>query len=448
MGDKLQTVAEEMLRLSKEKGSTAADVRVVHSSAVSIEVLEGDLEHAESNESVSVGLRVLVGQRQACVSGSDLRRSALAELASRAVAMAKVAPIDPFARLATAEEIADCTESSMLELHDPSPRPTPSELEDLACRVESAARAVPGVSKVETASFGEASSAVQMLASNGFAASYRRNSRSAGCAAIAGEGLEMETDYYAETRVFHEDMSSPEEIGAKAGRRAVERYGARRPGTGAFPVIFHERVAGSLMGHLVTAINGSAIARGSSWLLDAMDAEVLPATLSLREEPWRVRSGASWKCDHEGLPTQPKFLVENGRLCTWLLDLATASELGLESTGNAARGLSSPPRPRVSNLTLTEGKASLEQIVTEMNTGLVVTSLIGSTINPTTGDYSRGASGYWVENGERKGPVSEFTVAGNLKKMLLTLQPANDARPFRRFQVPSLLVEGLTVAGE
>ena len=448
MGNRLQEVAEEMLVLAKARGSTAADVRVVHSSSVSIEVLDGELEHAESNESVSVGLRVFVGQRQACASGSDLRVSALAELADRAVAMAKVAPTDPHARLATTEEIADCADSSMLELHDPSPRPTPSEMEELACRVEAAARAVPGVSKVETASFGESSSAVQMLATNGFAASYHRNARSAGCAAIAGEGLEMETDYYGETRVFLEDMSSPEEIGAIAGRRAVEKYGARRPGTGAFPVIFHERVASSLIGHLVTAINGSAVARGSSWLLDAMDSEILPTSLSLEEEPWRARSGASWKCDHEGLPTHPKFLVENGRLCTWLLDLATASELGLESTGNAARGLSSPPRPRVSNLRLTEGCASLEQLIADMNTGLVVTSLIGSTINPTTGDYSRGASGYWVENGERKGPVSEFTIAGNLKNMLRTLIPANDGRPFRRFRVPSLLVEGLTVAGK
>ncbi|MCY4543568.1 MAG: TldD/PmbA family protein [Rhodobacteraceae bacterium] len=448
MGDTLLAVAEHLLEMSAKHGATDADVRVAHANSVSIDVLEGELEHAESSEQVSAGLRVFVGKRQACVSGSDLRRSALAEMAKRAVSMAQTAPEDPYAGLASPEALAKHADSSKLELFDSSPRPTPSELERQARRIEAAALAVPGVSKVETATCGEGSGEVQVLASNGFAATYRRNRRAAGCSAIAGEGLSMETDYYGESRVFLDDMSSPEEIGAKAGERAVERYGALRPPTGSFPVIFHERVAGSLIGHLVSAINGASIVRGSSWLLDAMDTQVLPDSLSLEEQPWRPRSASSWMFDHEGLPTRPKFLVRNGCLRSWLLDLSSARQLGLASTGNGARGLSSPPQPRVSNLHLTEGESSLEQLASEMGRGLVVSSLIGATINPTTGDYSRGASGYWVEGGERRHPVSEFTIAGNLKEMLRTLIPANDSRPFKRFRVPSLLVEGLTVAGE
>ena len=448
MAESLLAVAERLLDMSAKQGATDADIRVVHANSVSIDVLDGELEHAESSEQVSAGLRVFVGKRQACVSGSDLRRSALAEMADRAVSMARAAPEDPHAGLASPAELAESVDSERLELFDPSPRPTPSEMERLARRIEAAARAVPGVTKVETATYGEGSSEVQALASNGLAVTYGRNRRAAGCSAIAGEGLGMETDHYGESRVFLGDMSSPEAIGTMAGERAVERCGALRPPTGAFPVIFHERVAGSLIGHLVGAINGASIVRGSSWLLDAMDTPVLPESLSVEEQPWRPRAASSWTVDHEGLPTGPKFLVSNGRLCSWLLDLSSARQLGLKSTGNAARGLSSPPQPRVSNLHLPEGEASLEQLCAEMGTGPVITSLIGATINPTTGDYSRGASGYWVENGERRHPVSEFTIAGNLRHMLKTLVPANDSRPFRRFRVPSLLVEGLTIAGE
>ena len=265
--------------------------------------------------------------------------------------------------------------------------------------------------------------------------------------AIAGEGLGMERDWAAESRTFAADMPTPEEIGARAGQRAAERLGARRPPTGAVPILFDERIAASLIGHLLAAINGTAIARGASWLRNALGEAVLPAALTLTEEPLIPRYGASRPFDAEGLATAPRVLVVDGVLQGWVLDLATGRKLGLPSTANAMRGPSAPPSPGVSNVVLTPGQASPEALIGQMGRGLVVTSLLGASINPTTGDYSRGAAGFWVEGGRISHPVNECTIAGNLRDMLMTLVPADDARPWRSMTVPSLLVDGMTVAG-
>jgi len=257
----------------------------------------------------------------------------------------------------------------------------------------------------------------------------------------------MERDYNGESRIFQADLPSAEEIGRIAGERAAARAGARRPATGSFPVLFDERVSSSLIGHLLMAVNGSSIVRGSSFLRDHLGKQVLPEALSLIEDPHRPRISGSRPFDAEGLPTQRRAVIENGVLTGWTLDLATARKLGMQSTGNAARGTSSPPSPSVSNVALTQGEQSRDDLLRDMGTGLLVTSLIGSTVNPNTGDYSRGASGFWVENGEIAYPVNECTVAGNLIDMFLRLTPANDARADRSRMVPSLLVEGLTLAG-
>jgi PmbA protein len=258
----------------------------------------------------------------------------------------------------------------------------------------------------------------------------------------------MERDWDWDSRVFADELRPPEEIGRTAGERAAARAGARKPRTGTFPVLFDERIASSLVGHLLSAINGAAIARGSSFLRDAMGEKVLPESLSIIENPHRPRSSASRLWDAEGLPTRHRALVESGRLTTWILDLASARRLGLESTGHAARSPSSMPSPAVTNIELTPGSATREDLLRGMGTGLLVTSLIGSTINPNTGDYSRGASGFWVERGEISFPVNECTIAGNLRDMLLRVVPANDARPWLTRVVPSLLVDGMTLAGE
>jgi PmbA protein len=265
--------------------------------------------------------------------------------------------------------------------------------------------------------------------------------------AFTGSGTGMERDWAAEGRIFAADLPDAEGIGQLAAERALARVGARKPATGAYPVLYDERIASSLIGHLLGAINGASIARGSSWLRDALGEMVLPQGLSLIEDPLRPRISGSRPFDAEGLPTARRVIVENGVLQGWVLDLATGRKLGMASTANAGRGPSAPPSPGTSNIDLTPGTASRDDLIAQMGTGLLITSLIGSSINSTTGDYSRGASGYWVEGGEITYPVNECTIAGNLRDMLARIIPANDARAHLSTRVPSLLVEGLTIAG-
>jgi PmbA protein len=288
---------------------------------------------------------------------------------------------------------------------------------------------------------------MHIAASNGFAGGYGRTSRSFSAVAFTGEGTGMERDWAAESRTFQSDLPAPEEAGRLAAERALARLGARKPRTGACPVLFDERVAASLIGHLLSAANGSAIARGSSWARDLLGKPVLPKTLSVIEDPLRPRIGASRPFDAEGLPTFRRAIVDRGILTGWTLDLATGRKLGMASTASASRGTQAPPSPGTSNIDLTPGTASRGDLIHDMGTGLLITSLIGSTVNPTTGDYSRGASGFWVENGQITHAVNEVTVAGNLIDMLLRITPANDARAHLSTRVPSLLVEGLTLAG-
>ncbi len=444
----LSDLTAQLLDAAKAAGADAADALAVDGTSVSIDVLGGKLEHAERAEGIDVGLRVLLGQRQACVSASDTRPETLREMAERAVAMAKEAPEDNTIGLADASDLSERRDAGGLELFDPSDEPLASALEEDALRAEAAALSVDGVSKVQSASAAYGRRRIHLAASNGFSGGYMRTDRSRSAVAITGEGTDMERDWYADTRIHASDLMSPEEIGKRAGERTVARAGAKKPPTGTYPVIFEERISSSLVGHLLQAVNGSAIARGSSWLRDALGAQVLPKGMSLIEEPLRPRAGGTRPFDAEGLPTTDFAIVDDGDLTGWILDLATARKLGMESTANAARGTSSPPSPSVTNVRLSQGQATLQDLIKDAGTGLLVTSMIGSTINPTTGDYSRGASGIWIENGEPTYPVTECTIAGNLRDMLLSIVPANDARTHLSRVVPSLLVEGLTLAGE
>lgn len=445
---RLSDLTRSLLSAATRAGAEAADAIAVDGRAVSIDVRQGALEQAERSEGVEVGLRVLIGRRQACVSASDISPRTIAEMAERAVTMARLAPEDPFIGLAAPDQLARDRDAAALELADPSEEPQAAALEEDALRAEAAALAVSGVAQVQAASASWSGRRVHIAATNGFEGGYARTSRSTTVVAISGEGLGMERDWAAESRVFQADLPDAEDIGRQAGERAVARANPRRPKTGAFPVLFDERIAGSLIGHLLGAINGQAVARGASWLRDAMGEQVLPKGISLIEDPRRPRVSGSRPFDAEGLPAIRRAIVEDGVLQGWTLDLATARKLGLQSTGNATRGTSSPPAPGVGNIALTQGPRSQAELVAEMGTGLLVTSFIGATINPTTGDYSRGASGYWVEGGVPLYPVNECTIAGNLREMLTRITPANDARPHLSHVVPSLLLEGLTLAGE
>ena len=442
----LMQLTEALLDQARKAGADAADALAVTGNSQSIDIRRGALEQAERSEGVEVGLRVLMGGRQACVSASDTSPATLARLAERAVAMAREAPDDPTVGLADPDQIARNWDLAALDLCDPSPEPSPQALETAARQVEAAALATAGITQVE-ASAGWSSRAMHLATSGGFSGGYARSAHSLSAVAFTGSGTGMERDWAGESRIYGSDMPSAAEIGALAAERTLQRAGSVKPPTGAYPVLFDERIASSLIGHLLSAINGAAIARGASWALDLLGKQVLPASMSLIEDPHRPRIPGSRPFDGEGLPTARRAIIREGVLTGWTLDLGTARKLGMTSTANASRGTSSPPSPSTSNLELSPGAASRDDLIRDMGTGLLVTSMIGATINPTTGDYSRGAAGFWVENGVLQYPVNECTIAGNLRDMLIAMTAANDAKPHHSTRVPSLLVQGLTLAG-
>ena len=442
-------VCARLLDLACRAGAETADAMAVQGESLSVDVRGGRLEQAERSEGVDVGLRVLIGRRQASVSASDARPETLAALAERAVAMARAAPEDPWCGLADPADLAPEADrdAASLRLEDPAEPPAPAALEAAALAAEAAALAVKGVTQAEGAGASWGRRRVDLATSTGFSGGYARTSTSLQVSAIAGEGLGMERDWRAESRRFAAELPPADLIGREAGERAVARLGPRRCPTGPVPVVFDERVAASLVGHLVGAANGASVARGSSWLKDRMGDRVLPAGMDLWDEPRRRSGAASRPFDAEGLATRPLALVRDGVLESWVLDLAAARQLGLRSTASAQRSVGGVPGPGTTNLRLTQGTRSKAELLAEMGTGLLVTSMLGASINPTTGDYSRGASGFWIEGGQVAHPVNEITIAGNLLRMLTDLTPANDADETRAAIVPSLRVEGLTVAG-
>ncbi|MFO1105714.1 MAG: TldD/PmbA family protein [Amaricoccus sp.] len=444
----LAGLAGALLDAARAAGAEAADAIAMAGDSLSIEVRNGALEQAERAEGVDIGLRVLIGRRQACVSASDTRPDTIAAMAERAVAMAREAPEDPWCGLADPDQLARDWDAAALDLEDHVHLPSAADLQTAALTAEAAALALPGVTRMDGAGASWQASRVHLAASNGFSGGYGRTSHGLQAVAICGEGLGMERDHAFEGRCHFSDLPEPEAVGRLAGERAVARAGAGKPPTGGFPVLFDERIASSLVGHLTQAINGAMIARGSSWLKDALGEPVLPAGMDLIEDPQRPRIGGSRPFDGEGLPVGRRALVADGVLQGWLLDLATGRQLGLASTGNASRGTGSPPSPAAGNLTLTPGRATRDELIAAMGTGLIVTSLIGASINATTGDYSRGAGGFWVERGEIVRPINECTIAGNLRTMLRSLVAANDGRAHLSRVVPSLLVEGLVIAGD
>jgi PmbA protein len=444
----LPDLTARLLEAARRAGADQADAMARDGASVSIGVRAGKLEEAERSEGAEIGLRVILGQRQACVSSSDLRDTAMDEMAARAVAMAREAPEDPTVGLASADQLSVLRDATALELFDPSDAPTPDTLLQTALTAEAAALAVDGVTQVSGAGASYGTSHVHIAATNGFSGGYSRSHGQTYCTAIAGTGTKMERDSDGDMRLFLSDLRPAEEIGTRAGERAVSRLGAVQPKTGRYPVLFDERISGSLIGHLLGAVNGAAIARGGSFLRGHLGQRVLPAGLSLTEDPHRPRTSGSRPFDAEGLPTARRAIVDDGILTGWTLDLATARKLNMTPTGNAARGLSAPPSPSNWNVELTQGTASREDLIAQMGTGFLVTALIGSTINANTGDYSRGASGFWVENGRISHPVAEGTIAGNLLDMLARIIPANDARPHLSHVVPSILIEDMSIAGQ
>lgn len=442
----LDHITAQLLDAATRAGATSAEASAGYGEAEDIAVRGGEIETSERSEGVELGLRVFLGDRSATVSGNLYDSDTITTMAERAIAMAKVAPIDETRALADPEQWAQDRDMARLDLADPTGAIGTDQLIDLSHRLENAAL-IDGIAQISTAGASYNQSHVMSANSLGFSAEYRRTSSSLGVVALAHGASGMVRDYDSDSRIYHSDLRSAEEIGARAAARTLETLGAVKPPSGRFPVLYDERISSSIIGHILSAMNGSSIVRGASWLRDAMGETILPTSLSLIEEPHRPRISKSRLFDAEGLPTQTAPLIQDGVLTRWILDLAAARKLDLDPTGNAARSIGGAPYPATWNITMTQSDRSKDDLLADMGTGLLVTSMIGSTINPTTGDYSRGASGFWVENGQIAYPVHECTIAANLRDMIANMQPANDARVEYADIVPSLLIDGMTIAG-
>jgi len=439
----LTDLAERLVAAAARAGADAADAVAVRSVSLGVEVREGAVEESERSEGDDVGLRVFVGRRQAIVSTNDVKAD-VAQLAERAVAMARVAPDDPFAGLADPGELARAIAD--LDLLDPD-LPTVALLEERAKRAEAAGLAIKGVTKSGGASASAGIGGMVLVTSGGFRGAYLNSGQSVSMTAIAGDGMAMERDYDYSSALHSADLESPEKVGRTAGERTVERLNPRKVETKRVPVVFDRRVAGSLVGHLAGAINGAAVARKTSFLKDRLGERLFKAGISVVDDPLRKRGLRSRPFDAEGVATKRLAVVEDGVLKSWFLDSATARELELSTTGHAQRGVSSTPSPGASNLHLSAGKDPPEALLADIAEGFYVTDLIGMGVNQVTGDYSRGASGFWIENGKRGYPVSEVTIAGNLIDIFRELSPANDLEFRFGTNAPTVRVEGLTVAG-
>ena len=440
----LTDLAQRLVEAAKRAGADSADAVAVRGVSQGVEIRDGNVEESERSEGDDVGLRVLVGRRQAVVSTNDVGGLDVATLAERAVAMARVAPDDPYAGLADEGQLA--RDIPDLDLLDPV-IPSVAELERRAREAEDAARAVKGVSKSGGASASAGIGGMVLVTSGGFRGAYLRSSQGVSMTAIAGEGTGMERDYDFTSARHASDLASPASVGLKAAERAVKRINPRKVETCKVPVVFEPRVAGSLLGHLAGAINGASIARKSSFLKDRLGQQLFDKNIQVIDDPLLRRGLRSQPFDAEGVAVRPQAFVENGILTSWVLDCATARELGLTTNGRAHRGVSSSPSPGLYNLHLAAGAVTPEQLIGDIAQGFYITDLIGSGVNGVTGDYSRGASGYWIENGEIAYAVSEVTIAGHLNDIFRSLMPANDLEFRFGVNSPTVRIEGLTVAG-
>ena len=440
----LADLAEQLVTAARRAGADQADALAVRAVSLSVEVRDGAVEESQRSEGDDLGLRVIVGHKQAVVSTNDLKADGFTGLAERAVAMARAAPEDRFTGLADAAQLAQQIPS--LDLIDPD-MPDVDVLEGRAREAEAAGLSVAGVTKSGGASASAGIGGFVLVTSHGFHGATIASRQGIAMTAIAGNGTGMERDYDFTSTLHAADLENAETIGRRAGERAVKRLNPRKVATRRVPVVFDSRISGSLVGHLASASNGSSIARKTSFLRERLGEKIFASGIHIVDDPLRPRGQRSRPFDAEGIAGQKRKLVEDGVLKTWLLDCATARELGLQTTGHAQRGVSSTPSPAPSNLHLAPGDKSPEELIADIEDGFFVTDMIGMGVNLVTGDYSRGASGFWIENGKCTYPVSEVTIAGHLFEMFATLVPANDLVFRYGTNAPTIRLEGMTVAG-
>jgi PmbA protein len=435
---------QDLIARAGRVGADAADAVLFEGTSLSHARRLGKTEKLERSEGRDLGLRVFIGRQQAVVSSTDTSPKALDELVERAIAMARTVPEDPYCGIADPAEIARIWPSlDMLEPVEPSAE----TLIGRARAAEEAALAVKGVTNSEGAEAGWGRSSVALAASNGFAGAYAGSSHGVSASVIAGAGTGMERDYDYSNAIYAADLRDPAEIGKSAGERAVKRLGAKKMPTGRCPVVFDPRVARSFISHLLGSISGPAIARGTSFLKDRLGEPIFPEAITIVDDPHRHRGLRSKPFDGEGIANHRRAIIDNGVLTTWLLDLRSSRQLGLKTTGHAARGTASPPSPAATNVWIEPGALSPKELIADIKSGFYVTEMMGMGVNGVTGDYSRGAAGFWIENGEIAFPVSEMTVAGNLKDIFARLVAADDLEFKAGADSPTLRIDDLTVAG-
>ncbi len=439
-----QTILGSLIDAARKAGADAADALFVEGVSSSVSYRLGRLEDLERAESADLGLRVFVGQKVAFVSSTDFSADALAALPGRALAMARLAPEDKFAGLAPKDRLAKVIPA--LDLEDAA-EPSAERLIELAREVEGTAMAVKSVTNSEGGGASFSRSAVALATSEGFYGRYAGTSHSVSVAVLAGEDTGMERDYDFSSARHAGDLESAATVGRRAGERTVKRLNPRKVKSQSVPVVFDPREAASLIGHFAGAISGASIARGVSFLKDRMGQAIFAPGITIIDDPHRIRGLRSKPFDGEGVANQRRALIDKGVLTTWLLDCASARQLGLETTGHAARGTGGPPSPSTTNLYLEPGALTPHALMADIKQGFYVTELMGMGVNGVTGDYSRGAAGFWIENGQIAYPVSEVTIAGNLKDMFAKLTPASDLEFRQGTNAPTVRIEGMTLAG-
>lgn len=440
-----ESILSTLLETCSKAGASAADAAYAHSDGVSVDVRDGKLESIERSESQGVSLRCFFGHRQASVSGSDTSAEGLTTLAERCVAMAKVVPEDPYCGIAPDSDLA--RDMPALDLTGDGEIPTET-LEQEALEAEAAALAVDGVKQVSGCGNGWSTTERWVAATNGFFAHKVSGSTGLGLAAVAEQDGAMERDYESRSVRRLEDRPSAAEIGKIAGDRAVARLGPRKVKTQTAAVIYDRRVSGSLIGAFLSAISGPSVARGVSFLKDALNEQVFAPGVTLIDDPFRARGMGSRVHDGEGRPVARQALIDDGVLTRWLLNGASAKQLGLTPNGYASGGFGSTPGVGVANAYIEAGTSTPAELMGQVGHGLLVSDMFGPSINPNTGDYSVGVAGFWFENGEIQHPVSEVTIAGDLPSMFKRLIPASDLEFRGTRDAPSLLIEDMSIAGE
>ena len=429
-------------------GATAADCVLSRSRGLSLTRRLGKDETIERYEDFDTGLRVFVGNKIASVSTNDNSEAAIRDVAKRAVDMAKIAPKDDFSLIASQETLNDfpIQNSISVDSYD-EVEPSIDIIRDRAKEVEDSALSVKGITNSDGADASWGEGETLLMTSNGFFGSSKKSNHSVSVVVIAEKDGKMERDYDYSSKVFGKDLRNSNQIGIEAAKKTLARMGATKPLTGKYPVIFDPRVSRSIAGHFASAINGSAIARKTSFLKDMLNKQIANPAINIIDDPFLKRGLGSRLFDAEGLGSRKYTLIKDGVLEQWLLDLSSAKQLNLKPSGNAKRGISGPPSPGTSNFMISPGDVTPENLIKNVSEGFFVTDMIGSSVSMITGDYSRGASGFWIKNGELSIPITEATIAGNLKEMFMTLQPANDIDYSHSINSPTLLIEGMTIAG-